>query len=186
MSIFSQTSTNIHVLALDGIVNVNSLFTMALFLGLTASPPPPTSANTPISGSCAAGKAIAENLVTFHVYSFGSFLFSSLIALAMKQTIKISDWPGSNGDDGYNNVARASSLGQINTVGLRIGMLLSSLGSVCGCGFLMMALINLVQVKLGTLACGSAYTWAAIVPLVVLVPGALLIYICLVLYSWKR
>lgn len=69
---------------------------------------------------------------------------------------------------------------------LRVGMLVSSFGSVLGCGFLMMALVALVQIKLGTLGCGSIYTFAAIGPLVVLVPSALVIYICIVLYAFTR
>ena len=48
----------------------------------------------------------------------------------------------------------------------------------------MMALINVVQIKLGTLSCGSSQTYAAVVPLVILVPFALVIYICLVSYAF--
>ncbi|KAH9327806.1 hypothetical protein KI387_043740, partial [Taxus chinensis] len=35
----SKGSTSIHVTALDGLVNVNSLFTLAVFVGLTATSP---------------------------------------------------------------------------------------------------------------------------------------------------
>ncbi|KAL5058498.1 hypothetical protein RYX36_030102, partial [Vicia faba] len=34
--------------------------------------------------------AIAESLVAFHVYSFSSFLFSGLVALALKQVVCLS------------------------------------------------------------------------------------------------
>lgn len=65
-------------------------------------------------------------------------------------------------------------------------MLVSGLGSVSGCVFLMLALIDVVQIKLGTLSCdtGSGHSLAAVVPLVILVPAALLIYISLVLYAF--
>ncbi|PKI66496.1 uncharacterized protein LOC116211133 [Punica granatum] len=181
------SATRIHVMALDGLINVNSLFTVALFLGLTATPGSTISAPIARGGlkaSCVADNEVAEQLVAFHVYSFSSFLFSSLIALALKQAIKITDWPGSGGDDCCD--MRRIDLGHINLAGLRVGILVSGVGSVFGCGFLMMALVNLVQIKLGTLACGSLYTLAAIVPLAILVPSALFIYVCLVFYSFKH
>ncbi|MFQ6619626.1 hypothetical protein Gotur_001096 [Gossypium turneri] len=155
--------TTIHVMALDGIVNVNSLFTFAIFLGL-AWYPIPTLIDPSSPASCAAGSNIAENLISCHVYSFSSFLFSSLIALAIKQAIKISK---DSNDLAAHGVG--ASLVDVNLMALRVGMLVSSFGSVLGCGFLMMALVALVQIKLGTLGCGSIYTFAAIGPLVVLV-----------------
>ncbi|KAK5818349.1 hypothetical protein PVK06_023284 [Gossypium arboreum] len=151
--------TTIHVMALDGIVNVNSLFTFAIFLGL-AWYPIPTLIDPSSPASCAAGSNIAENLISCHVYSFSSFLFSSLIALAIKQAIKISK---DSNDLAAHGVG--ASLVDVNLMALRVGMLVSSFGSVLGCGFLMMALVALVQIKLGTLGCGSIYTFAAIGPL---------------------
>lgn len=75
----------------------------------------------------------------------------------------------------------------VNKTALRFGMVTSGLGSVCGCGFLMLALINVVQIKLGTLGCGaSGHTYAAVVPLVILVPSALFIYVSLMLYAFTR
>lgn len=74
----------------------------------------------------------------------------------------------------------------IHTSGLRLGMLVSAIGSVSGCAFLMLALVNVVQIKLGSLSCGSSHAIAAIVPLVILVPSALLIYIVFVLYAFTR
>ncbi|KAL4298070.1 hypothetical protein GQ457_12G011500 [Hibiscus cannabinus] len=172
--------TTIHVMALDGIVNVNSLFTFALFLGL-AWYPTPTLIDPSSPSSCAAGSNLAENLVACHVYSFSSFLFSSLIASAIKQAIKISK-------DSNDSAARGvgASLVDVNLMALRAGMLVSGVGSVFGCGFLMMALVDLVQIKLGTLSCGSLHSISAIGPLVVLVPSALVFYIFIVLYAFTR
>ena len=118
------------------------------------------------------------------MYSFSSFLFSSLIALALKQAIKIAD----KDDDFVVTEAEigSASLVHVNMVALRAGTLISGFGSVFGCVFLMMALIDLVQIKLGTLACGSLYTFAAIGPLVTLVPLALLIYVFLMVYSFMH
>jgi hypothetical protein len=52
----------------------------------------------------------------------------------------------------------------------------SAVGSVADCGFLMMALVNVVQVKLGRLGCGArgSAAWDVVVPLITLVPAALL------------
>ncbi|KAK7262508.1 hypothetical protein RJT34_30082 [Clitoria ternatea] len=178
------TTTKIHIMALDGIVNVNSLFTLALFLGITTTN---TNNTTLIADdtACAASAAISEALIAFHVYSFSSFLFSSLIALALKNVINISK---DEVDDGGIGVCsnRVHGVVKINMVVLRLGTLVSAFGSVFGCGFLVMALVNLVQIKLGTLACGSPYTFAAVAPLLVLVPTALLIYVILVLYAFTR
>ncbi|KAH1224786.1 hypothetical protein GmHk_11G031845 [Glycine max] len=184
------TTTRIHIMALDGIVNVNSLFTLALFLGITT-----TSTTNNLIGdddpACAAGTSISEDLIAFHVYSFSSFLFSSLIALALKNIINFSK-DIKDGDivldssNNNNNNNWVHSVAKINTVVLRLGTLISAFGSVFGCGFLVMALVDLVQIKLGTLGCGSPHTFAAVAPLLVLVPTALLIYVVLVLYAFTR
>ncbi|KAB1217800.1 hypothetical protein CJ030_MR3G014790 [Morella rubra] len=170
-------TTSIHINALDGIVNVNSLFTLAVFIGLAWNPRDPK--DTLISDStCVPGPSVGEDLVAFHVYSFSCFLFSSLVAMGLKQAIRISKSPG------YH--PPVEFLAHINRSVLRIGMLISGIGSVSGCAFLMLALVNVVQVKLGTLACGSSQTFAAVVPLVILVPIALVIYVCAVLYAFTR
>lgn len=182
--------TAIHIMALDGIVNVNSLFAFALFLGLSWYPlNGPTATLIGSDEACTAGSTIAEDFVAFHVYSFSAFLFSSLIAMALKQAIKISkldiDVPfGGVGHDGKK--VMIVSTGHLNAARLRAGILVSAFGSVFGCGFLMMALVNLVQIKLGVLGCRSWDTLAAICPLVTLVPLALAIYVFLVLHAFTR
>ncbi|KAG4973983.1 hypothetical protein JHK87_030804 [Glycine soja] len=179
-------TTRIHIMALDGIVNVNSLFTLALFLGITST----STTNTLIGedeAACAAGTSMSEGLIAFHVYSFSSFLFSSLIALALKNVINFSkDVHEGDAVLDNNNNNWIHSVAKINTVVLRFGTLVSAFGSVFGCGFLVMALVDLVQIKLGTFTCGSPHTFAAVAPLLVLVPTALLIYVVLVIYAFTR
>ncbi|XP_021813876.1 uncharacterized protein LOC110756722 [Prunus avium] len=175
----SRSGTSVHIVALDGIVNVNSLFTLAVFIGLTWDPNDPNNTLIEVNDptTCRAGPRIAEDLVAFHVYSFSSFLFSSLVAVALKQAIRITRTPS------YHP---AEHLARVNSSALRVGMLVSGAGSVCGCVFLMLALMNVVQIKLGTLGCGSFHTLAAVIPLVIFVPVALLIYVCIVLYAFTR
>ncbi|KAF8022122.1 hypothetical protein BT93_G2307 [Corymbia citriodora subsp. variegata] len=168
--------TSIQVTALDGLVNVNSLFTFAVFVGLAWNPWDP---NNTLNRDprCAPGSSVKRDLVVFHVCSFACFLFSSLVALALKQAIRITRSPS------YHPV---ELLARINRNALRIGMLASGVGSVLGSVFLMLALVNVVQIKLGTLACGSTQSFAAVVPLLIFVPLGLFVYICIVLYAFTR
>ncbi|KAL1220223.1 hypothetical protein V5N11_008243 [Cardamine amara subsp. amara] len=182
-------TTLIHVTALDGIVNVNSLFSLALFLGLTTTgnitfPVSSSSAGNQHLRRCAAakGNVLAERLVSSHVYSFSFFLFSSLIALSLKQAIRTTTTNGSVVEEA--RVLNAG-VGRVNLAALRVGIVASCVASVLGCGFLTMALVDLVQIKLGPLECKrSFHALAAIVPLIVLVPSALVIYVFLVLYAF--
>ncbi|KAL5164136.1 hypothetical protein HKD37_18G049515 [Glycine soja] len=180
MSSSSSSFTSLHITALDAIVNVNSLFTLAVFIGLTWNPNDPSNSLNS-DPACAPTAAIAENLIAFHVYSFSSFLFSSLVALALKQAIRLSRTTS------FHYPAVVDHLvADVNRTALRLGMLVSGVGSVAGCAFLMLALVNVAQIKLGTLACGSSHTYAAVVPLLIFVPLALLIYVSLVLYAFTR
>ncbi|CAD6220554.1 unnamed protein product [Miscanthus lutarioriparius] len=187
--------TSIHITALDGIVNVNSLFTLAAFLGLAWRPssdgPGLADGADPRTGNpCAAGDRAESDLVSFHVLAFACFLFSSLVALCLKQLVRT--YPGHRRAASSSAAVGAGVVlgrtARINRAALRVGILASAVGSVVGCGFLMMALVNVVQVKLGRLGCGAggAAAWAAVVPLVTLVPSAMLIYIGIVFYAFTR
>ncbi|XP_022743444.1 uncharacterized protein LOC111294415 [Durio zibethinus] len=178
-------TTSIHVTALDSVVNVNSLFTLAVFIGLTWNPYDSSSTLISPGSQCFPNAKIAEDLIRFHVYSFSSFLFSSLVALALKQAIKISKSHAFNVHISFQGSEFLEHV-NVNKTLLRIGMLVSGAGSVAGCVFLMLALVNVVQIKVGTLASGSGHAFAAVVPLVILVPLALLIYVCVGLYAFTR
>ncbi|KAK8334331.1 hypothetical protein V6Z12_A10G263300 [Gossypium hirsutum] len=152
-------TTSIHVTALDSVVNVNSLFTLAVFIGLAWNPYDPSNTLVDPNSRCAPTSKIAEDLIKFHVYSFSSFLFSSLVALAIKQAIKLS---------------------KSHTFNIHV--------TFRGSEFLEHVDVNktLLRIKVGTLACGSGHAFAAVVPLVILVPLALLIYVCVGLYAFTR
>ncbi|CAL5079389.1 unnamed protein product [Urochloa decumbens] len=186
--------TSIHVTALDGIVNVNSLFTLAAFVGLAWRPSsdgPGLADGADRTGNpCAAGDRAESDLVSFHVLAFACFLFSSIVALCLKQLVRTYP-PHYRHGTPSSGAAGGAVLGRtarINRAALRVGILASAVGSVAGCGFLMMALVNVVQVKLGRLGCGAggSAAWAAVVPLVTLVPAAMLIYIGIVFYAFTR
>ncbi|KAG8100226.1 hypothetical protein GUJ93_ZPchr0013g36045 [Zizania palustris] len=182
--------TSIHITALDGIVNVNSLFTLAAFIGLAWRPSAdgPGLADGADRGgaACAAGDRVESDLVLFHVLAFACFLFSSIVALCLKQIVRT--YPHYPRRASPGSTSAVSRTARINRAALRVGILASAVGSVCGCGFLMMALVNVVQVKLGLLGCGAggSAAWGAVVPLVTLVPTAMLIYIGIVFYAFTR
>ncbi|KAL3834005.1 hypothetical protein ACJIZ3_008741 [Penstemon smallii] len=178
-----MSATSIHISALDGIVNVNSLFTLAVFIGLAWNPTDPTNSliDSTQQPGCSPSPKVAEDLVAFHVYSFSCFLFSSLVAMGLKQAIRMARSAHNEG------IHWAFDLAHVNKVILRIGYVVSAAGSVCGSVFLMLALVNVVQIKLGVLGCGeSRHGYGAVVPLVILVPVGLLIYVSTVFYAFTR
>lgn len=160
--------------ALDGLVNVNSLFTIAVFVGLSLTTPPQRSLEE--RGGCDASIDVAKKLLVFEIVSFSFFLFSSLVAQGLKLAINLI-----NSKD-VDEAFRA----HINLKVIRFGMLGSALGSVMGCVFLMLSMVNVIQIRLGTLSCGSSSTSRAVAALVTLVSSALVVYISTALYAFTH
>ncbi|XP_022991541.1 uncharacterized protein LOC111488123 isoform X2 [Cucurbita maxima] len=152
----SSSTTSVHVTALDGLVNVNSLFTIAVFVGLSLTTPGQHSLQN--SSVCDAGIDVARKLLVFEVVSFSFFLFSSLVAQGLKLAINLL-----NSKD-VDEAFRA----HINLKVLRLGMLASAVGSVMGCLFLMLSMVNVIQIRLGMLSCGSKSAVHAVAALLVL------------------
>lgn len=168
----ATTTTSVHVTALDGLVNVNSLFTIAVFVGLSLTTPGQHSLENP--SACDAGVEVAKKLLVFEVVSFSFFLFSSLVAQGLKLAINLL-----NSRD-VDEVFRA----HINLKVLRFGMMASATGSVMGCLFLMLSMVNVIEIRLGMLSCGSKSAVHAVTALVVLVTSALLVYISTAVYAF--
>lgn len=168
----SASTTSVHVTALDGLVNVNSLFTIAVFVGLSLTIPGQRSLEN--RSACDAGLDVAKKLLVFEVVSFSFFLFSSLIAQGLKLAINLL-----NSKD-VDEAFRA----HINLKVLRFGMMGSAIGSVMGCIFLMLSMVNVIQIRLGMLSCGSKNAVHAVAALVLLVSSALLIYISTAVYAF--
>jgi hypothetical protein len=132
---------------------------------------------TPSSGGsnfCAASNQVQQDVVSFSTYALSAFLFSSLVALSLKQAIRM-------GKPHSTNAVR------VDRVLLRTGLMATAICSIIGVGFLMLALVNLVQTKLGRLGCGAnaTATASAVVPLVTLVPAAMLIYSVVILHAFS-
>ncbi|TQE12308.1 hypothetical protein C1H46_001961 [Malus baccata] len=107
----SSSTTSVHVTALDGLVNVNSLFSIAVFVGLSLATPGQRSLEN--RTSCDAGIDVAKKLLVFEVVSFSFFLFSSLVAQGLKLAINLLN--SKNVEDAFR--------GHINLKVLRLGML---------------------------------------------------------------
>ncbi|KAI4354107.1 hypothetical protein L6164_003006 [Bauhinia variegata] len=164
-----KSTTSIHVTALDGIVNVNSLFTFAVFVGLSLAP---GQRSLDDRTACDAGINVAKKLIVFEVFSFSFFLFSSLIAQGLKLAINL-----------INSKEVYASRAQVNLRLLKFGIMGSVVGSVMGCLFLMLSMVNIIEIRLGLLSCRSKHTVCAITSLVVLVSSALLVYISTYIYA---
>ncbi|CAN6452721.1 unnamed protein product [Victoria cruziana] len=158
-------TTKIHVTALDGLVSVNSLFTIAVFLGLSLASPGQRSLQA--KAGCDAGTEVSRQLVLCEVVSFSAFLFSSLIAQGLKLAIVVI-----NGDDREEPLHAKVSF-QL----LRAGLVLSAAGSVLGCAALTISMVLLVEIKLGVLSCHGWHAMVAVAAVVVLVPIGVLAYI---------
>ncbi|XP_010920276.1 uncharacterized protein [Elaeis guineensis] len=170
----TRSTTSIHVTALDGLVNVNSLFTIAVFVGLSLTSPGQRSLEG--RAACDAGTDVVRNLLVFEVVSFSFFLFSSLVAQGLKLAINLLN---------SNDVDEAFRA-HINARVLRLGMLASAVGSVMGCLFLLLSMVDVIQIRLGLLSCGSISAGRAVAALVTLVSTALVVYISTVLYAFTH
>ncbi|XP_076887364.1 uncharacterized protein LOC143537491 [Bidens hawaiensis] len=168
----TQSTTSIHVTALDGLVNVNSLFTIAVFVGLSLTTPGQRSLEN--RSACDSDISVAKKLLVFEVVSFSFFLFSSLVAQGLKLAINLLN--SKDADEAFR--------AHINLKALRFGMLGSALGSVMGCLFLMLSMVNVIEIRLGMLSCGSRSAVNAVASMIVLVTSALLVYISTAVYAF--
>ncbi|KAK9138767.1 hypothetical protein Sjap_009361 [Stephania japonica] len=125
---------------------------------------------------CDADADHARRLLVFEIISFTFFLFSSLIAQGLKLALNLL-----NSKDA-DEIFRA----HINLNVLRFGMLGSAAGSVLGCVFLMMSIVDVIEIRLGVLSCGSGSAVRAVAVMVGLVSSALLGYISTVVYAFTR
>ncbi|KAL0459026.1 UNVERIFIED_CONTAM: hypothetical protein Slati_0529800 [Sesamum latifolium] len=129
-TVVGRVKTSIHVTALDGIVNVNSLFTMAIFIGFSLTVP--EAATAAARTECTTSRETVRRLIVFEVVSFSFFLFSSLIAQSLKLAINLIN----NMDP--NDPHKAD----IDPDFLKYGLFGSAIGSVMGCLFLMLSIVD--------------------------------------------
>ncbi|XP_058006493.1 uncharacterized protein LOC131181646 isoform X2 [Hevea brasiliensis] len=154
--------------ALDDLVSVNSLFTIAIFLGLSfASPTQQSLDNRP---QCAPDVKMEKRLVVYEVVSFACFLLSSLVAKSLKVFISFHR---------NKNDLDISNTHQYQVIKPSRGfmILLSVLASTVGVVFLTLSMVDVVQIKIGKMSCGIHETQAAVISLSTIVTLALFIYL---------
>ncbi|PIN16372.1 hypothetical protein CDL12_10985 [Handroanthus impetiginosus] len=164
-----KLKTKIHVTALDGIGNVNSLFTAAIFIGFSLTVPEAETAGT--QPECRASVETERRLIVFEVVSFSFFLFSSLVAQSLKLGINLINC--SDPDPHKADIDRRA---------LRYGLVGSAVGSIVGCVFLTLSIVYFIQVKLGVISCGGKTVWS-IVALGLGVGLGLLVYVSTTAYA---
>ncbi|KAI3450133.1 hypothetical protein Pfo_006798 [Paulownia fortunei] len=165
-----RLKTSIHVTALDGIVNVNSLFTMATFIGFSLTIPEAATAASRVQ--CTASRETVRRLIIFEVVSFSFFLFSSLIAQSLKLAINL-----------LNNMdANDPHKADVDPDLFKYGLFGSAVGSVMGCVFLMLSIVDFIQVKLGVFSCGGKPLYALVI-LVLFVGSGLVVYVSTAIYA---
>ncbi|XP_057801504.1 uncharacterized protein LOC131016789 [Salvia miltiorrhiza] len=157
-------NTSIHVTALDGIVSVNSLFTMSLFIGFSMTVP--ENATTVSNPACTTSSETVRRLIVFEVVSFSFFLFSSLVAQSLKLQINLRN--SMDPTDPHK--------ADINVDHLKYCLFASAVGSAVGSTFLTMSIVDFIRVKLGSLSCGGKPVYA-VVTLLVFVGSGLLVYV---------
>ncbi|KAI3461789.1 hypothetical protein Pfo_018452 [Paulownia fortunei] len=142
---------------------------MAIFVGFSLTVPEAATAAS--RAECTTSRETVRRLIVFEVVSFSFFLFSSLIAQSLKLAINL-----------LNNMdANDPHKADIDPDLLKYGLFGSATGSVMGCLFLMLSIVDFVQVKLGMYSCGGKPVYG-LVALVVFVGSGLLVYVTTAVY----
>ncbi|KAG6680718.1 hypothetical protein I3842_13G057200 [Carya illinoinensis] len=136
----------IHLRALADLVNVNSLFTVAVFVGLSFANSEVQSLE--VRPECNADFKMSERLVV-------------LVATTLKVHLNIY-----GKEDFKKPVLKTYSR-----------LLLAAWGSILGCVFLVLSMIDVIQIRIGKLSCGSRSTVRSVASLVSIVGLAFIIYV---------
>ncbi|OWM67670.1 uncharacterized protein LOC116213109 [Punica granatum] len=156
-----KEAIDMHQKALDDLVNVNSLFTIAVFVGLTFS----GSLSLEVRSQCKVPNDVARSLLVYEVISFACYLLSSLVAKALKMHLSTYLF------------SKIDQIKKPRSKYTRSAMLtLSAWGSIFGCIFLTMSMVHVVRIRLGRISCNHD-SMSAAGGLIAIVSLALLIYI---------
>lgn len=163
------TIKEIHCQAMDDLVNVNSLFTVAAFVGLSLATRDKT--NLEQRDECDAGPQVKKILIVYEVLAFACFLLSSMLAKVIKLHLYLD---GSS----YVTILGTHSYFRRKAFNLKIYMLIvAAVMSIVAIVFLMLAVVNIVQVRIGLLSCGSVEARAAVWAMCWIVGIGLVIYV---------
>ncbi|OWM62733.1 hypothetical protein CDL15_Pgr020027 [Punica granatum] len=172
----SGGKSSVYVTALDGLVHVNSLFSGVVFLGLSFSSSSSSSSST--SSTCTVDETTVKRLVLFEITSFSCFLFSTMVAYALKLALHLLHCKGHGS---------GPSTASIHSWVLRFGVMLIAFSSWLGCVFLLLSMSFIILVRLGptSSSCITPYNTSSITILSLVVGSAVLIYFATVsVYVW--
>ncbi|KAI4385745.1 hypothetical protein MLD38_003738 [Melastoma candidum] len=153
---------------LSEIVSLNSWFTVAMFVGLSLATPGQVR-SLEEKAACDPDATLRKQLVFFEITSFSFFIFSAFIGKAANIIIYVYEMKG------YSNPHR-------QLVALA-GFYLAVYGTMIGCIFLVLSMVEVVQIKLGKLNCGSKYAPLTAGVMLVVVSSTLLTYFSAVTYG---
>ncbi|KAF8647682.1 hypothetical protein HU200_012641 [Digitaria exilis] len=192
MPTLRRRNPEVPVKALEGIVSANTFFTVAVFIGITGTITP----STTIHPACVAGDDIARNFFLFEILSFGFYLLSSLVAQGMKLAVTLlaaddffndgEQKPPPSDDCEEMPAWRAAAPRERRRAVLRFAqpmMLLAAACSIMGTFFLLLSMVDAIQLKFGIVSCGTPLAVGATLALSALVVGGLLFYGCTVAYA---
>ncbi|KAI4370670.1 hypothetical protein MLD38_018994 [Melastoma candidum] len=153
---------------LDDIVSLNSWFTVAMFVGLSLATPGQVHSLESRS-ECDPDANIRKRLVLYEIASFSFFIFSGFLGKTAKLILYI-----------YERKAYANPHRQLFSL---MGFYLSTYGTMIGCVFLVLAMVEVVEIKLGKISCGSKYAHITMGVLISVVVPALYIYFTTITYG---
>ncbi|KAI6699220.1 hypothetical protein NL676_019339 [Syzygium grande] len=162
-----EKAVNLHQKALDDLVSMNSLFTMAVFVGLTFA----GSEGPIVEGEQHCELLVKRRLVKNEVISFACYLLSSLVAKALKTHL-------------FTYLLTVPTVNEINdksSKALRGSLFaLSALTTVIGGVLLLLSMIDIIKLRLGDMTCNGTETMNPIGALIAINALALFIYVPLV------
>ncbi|MCO5610028.1 hypothetical protein L7F22_064263 [Adiantum nelumboides] len=171
----NATSSTLHVSALDALVNVNSIFSGVVFIGLAFSSNTISLVSSGTNDPCNPSSNTARRVVLFEVLAFAAYLLSSLIAQGLKLQLALI---------GAKKIV-PNALVPINERFIRMGMAITALCTALGTVFLTLSIIFLIELRLGALSCPtSAWSKVAAIPLASAVFVGVMVFLSTVLYAF--
>ncbi|XP_030472980.1 uncharacterized protein LOC130134365 [Syzygium oleosum] len=154
---------------LEGIVGLNSWFTVAMFVGLSLANPGQVHSLEEDRPECDPDLKLRKQLIFYEIASFSFFIFSGFLGKTANIVLYIYE--------------RKKYTDPHRKVPSLVAFYLAIYGTVIGCLFLLLAMVNVAQIKLGKLSCGSDYAVRTVTVLVGAVGVALMIYFFTVSYG---
>ncbi|XP_010032149.2 uncharacterized protein LOC104421768 [Eucalyptus grandis] len=154
---------------LDDIVGLNSWFTVAMFVGLSLANPGQVHSLEEDRPECDPDARLRKRLIFYEIASFSFFIFSGFLGKTVKIVLYI-----------YEKKRYADPPRQTFSL---VAFYLAIYGTMTGCLFLLLAMVDVVQIKLGKVSCGSDYAVRTVAVLVGAVGVALTIYFFTVSYG---